>query len=340
MNEIHKKLGNALRLERERQGTKLEDIAERLKISETSLRAIEEGDSSALPSEVYFGLFAKSYAESIGIDYGRTMEAIKDEQAEVDALADLERTQNKFRETADAETKVESRDDDSEVGRKTTRKFANLIIFVIVMFIVFVVASFLLFSGGDDPAEDNHDHPDAPPSPVQARQQEEKALGEYEWSAPEQASPDSLELLLQPRGESWSTIIADGDTALFRSLLPDRTYLVKAAHRLVVSIGVPSQVDVVLNGKSVDLRRDGSRRVSRVEINQANVKEFYEPPPDFGAAGFGQVTEPVGEVEPPASTETGDDPVTGQNHAGEESLHDTTSNGNGAVEQGRADETD
>ena len=77
MGEIETKLGELLKLERERQGKKLSVISENLRISEANLRAVEEGDMAAVPSEVYFKLFAKSYAEAIGIDYGATIEAIR-----------------------------------------------------------------------------------------------------------------------------------------------------------------------------------------------------------------------------------------------------------------------
>ncbi|RKX25037.1 MAG: hypothetical protein DRP47_10470, partial [Candidatus Zixiibacteriota bacterium] len=79
MGELEVKLGALLRLERERQNVKLEDLAENLRISESSLECIECGDASALPSEIYFSLFAKSYSEAIGIDYSATVQAIKED---------------------------------------------------------------------------------------------------------------------------------------------------------------------------------------------------------------------------------------------------------------------
>ena len=79
MNELYTKFGELLRLERERQNLKIEDLASDLKISEGNLEALESGNRDDLPSETYFGLFAKSYAEALGIDYSRTMEALREE---------------------------------------------------------------------------------------------------------------------------------------------------------------------------------------------------------------------------------------------------------------------
>jgi cytoskeletal protein RodZ len=64
MKEIYKKLGELLALERQRRGLDLEEIAGELKIPEGTLQAIEQGDPSPLPSELYFKLFAKSYSSA------------------------------------------------------------------------------------------------------------------------------------------------------------------------------------------------------------------------------------------------------------------------------------
>ncbi|MFQ6007614.1 MAG: helix-turn-helix domain-containing protein [Candidatus Zixiibacteriota bacterium] len=80
--ELHNKIGLLLKLERERQNLTWEDLSAQLKISKRNLEHIEAGNADALPSELYFNLFAKSYAEMLGIDYSRTVEAIKEEVGE------------------------------------------------------------------------------------------------------------------------------------------------------------------------------------------------------------------------------------------------------------------
>ena len=77
--ELRKKMGAVLRLERERLGINREELAEQLKITDSYLDRIEQGTSEDLPSDIYFELFAKSYAEAIGVDYAATTEALKDE---------------------------------------------------------------------------------------------------------------------------------------------------------------------------------------------------------------------------------------------------------------------
>jgi len=60
MSELHTKFGALLKLERERQGITLADISGELKIPEDTLLQIEIGDINALPSKLYFKLFAKA----------------------------------------------------------------------------------------------------------------------------------------------------------------------------------------------------------------------------------------------------------------------------------------
>ena len=61
----------------------LEDLAVELKIPLASLESVESGDITTLPSEIYYSLFARSYAEALGIDYPRTIEAIKEARKNV-----------------------------------------------------------------------------------------------------------------------------------------------------------------------------------------------------------------------------------------------------------------
>ncbi len=61
-------LGDALRIEREKQGLSIDDVAHRLKISARVLRAVESADSSSLPHCVYVRGFVLSYAKLLEID--------------------------------------------------------------------------------------------------------------------------------------------------------------------------------------------------------------------------------------------------------------------------------
>jgi len=61
-------LGAFLRRERERKGIPLSEIAEKTKVREHLLRAIEEDQFHLLPSMAYIKSFVTAYARSVGID--------------------------------------------------------------------------------------------------------------------------------------------------------------------------------------------------------------------------------------------------------------------------------
>jgi hypothetical protein len=103
------------------------------------------------------------------------------------------------------------------------------------------------------------------------------ALAGFNWETPVYKSPSEINIEVNPHSESWGTLMADGDTVLFRRLVPGKVYSASAKYRLVVSIGVPQAVDIKINGRLVDLRDPISQRISRVEVNQANLESYLNP---------------------------------------------------------------
>ncbi|WP_198508937.1 helix-turn-helix domain-containing protein [Bacillus sp. FJAT-44742] len=83
-------LGEFLKEKREEQGISLEKMQEMTKIQKRYLKAIEEGDHSALPGSFYARAFVKSYAEALRLDpdevfeeYGSELPKPKQEPAEI-----------------------------------------------------------------------------------------------------------------------------------------------------------------------------------------------------------------------------------------------------------------
>lgn len=268
MSEINVKLGELIKLERERRNINLEDFSTQLKISYANLESIESGDAKKLPSDLYFNLFAKSCCEALGIDFVRTIDAIKMELAE-DA-ASKEDSSN-----SNTKGKSKTHTDHSQKDEKLQfKKLAYMFGGVVGVFILFMVI-YLLFFKGDDP------------DPQISNQSDNKAVEQtddntgiaeaYDWNTSAYNPPTPLELKLTASQESWATILADGDTTLFRSLVPGRQYTINADYRLQISVGIPRYVEIELNGTKVDLVNPESRRISKVKINQMNLKSFLEP---------------------------------------------------------------
>lgn len=266
MNELYIKLGSLLKTERERQNIKLEDLSERLKISAPYLQSIESGTTDGLPSELYFSLFAKSYAESLGIDYARTVEAIK---------FDVEESEKKPEKTKNGDKKQsESNTDQPETENQFLKKAGIALAVIVGVFVIFLGVNKFFFAsktaetGTEQISEtENKDQ-------QETSKEFQEAYTNYDWEDKEYVKPEKFILTLTPQKESWSAIFADGDTAIYRTLRVGRTYKAEADYRMIVSIGVPSAVTVKLNGQEVDLRNKESRRIYKVLINQMNIDNF------------------------------------------------------------------
>lgn len=277
MSELNKKLGDLLRLERERRGLKLDKISGELKIPEATLRALEDGDPSAMPSELYFKLFAKSYAEHLGIDYTRTLEAMREELGILETPEPVAVAGTKKPEAAKAPSKKRPPEDEGE--RDNSRMLKRLSWLggsILGAFVVFV-AIYFFFLRDSSPQTGAVD--ESQPGQTVEHEGEGGNLAErYNWETPAIRESDSLVLTLSAREPSWATVLADGDTALYQRLNPARDYRIAAKYRLLVSIGVPRFVEAKLNDKPAFLADAESGRISRVEINQVNREKFAAPP--------------------------------------------------------------
>jgi len=286
MGELETKFGELLQLERERRGTSLADLSTELKISEDNLASIEKGDAGTLPSELYYKLFSKTYAERLGIDYAKTIDAIREEIGE-----SLE---------PDPETVAARKDGEPSKPGKTTRPekaaaeeeeepteektFIKRVIYIsaaiVVGFGLVLIGYMFILGEGDKPATaDGMNDETVTTAEASGPEAIKDEYAGYQWGVPENAEPDSLLVTLMAREQSWATVLTDGDTALYQNLTPWREYNVKAAYRVLIGIGIPRLVEIKLDGRPVNLVDPTSGRISRVEINQSNKMTFNPPPP-------------------------------------------------------------
>jgi hypothetical protein len=266
MGFVEQKIGELLKIERDRRQLTLEEISADIKIPVENLEGIEKGDLSLLPTPVYYNLFTKTYCQALGIDYTRTIEAIRDEVA----LDKKQKDKAKLKINGE-EVVVAAVEKDNFLTLNTTKKklIAALAVLLIVFFAYMLVDKMLLPNGlkrngtsemlkGVDAERIN-------------------ALETFDWNVPAYRPAADLKIDIKPKSESWGTVMADGDTVLFRRLVPGRIYSASAKYRLVVSVGVPTAVDIELNGRLVDLRDPVTQRISRIEVNQANLDSYLNP---------------------------------------------------------------
>lgn len=264
MGEVHVKLGKLLKLERERRNLSLADLSAELKISETNLQHIEDGNPSALPGDLYFNLFGRSYAEALGIDFAMTMDAIREDLGEslepVNGINNLDGTPGKsplpvgeqeIEPASQAKPKV-------NIGSTVT----------IILLAIVAVAVWFWF---------------APDKKVMLFEKDRAASNGKEKSASELADSlaggaavtHNLNLKLVARDRAWATVLADGDTALATTLKPWREYTVGARDTLLISLASPLSVDAFFNGKRVNLR-DTTGAVEKTVVTLANAELFIK----------------------------------------------------------------
>jgi len=278
MSELETKLGELLRLERERRDLSLEEISAQLKISEDNLQSVEMGAVDNLPDKLYFTLFAKAYCEAVGIDYERTIEAIREDLGE-------------FPEPPVNDTKLSSRKPsvpstkDQDPSMPTTKDHTSFLKpalwglgGLVVAFIMFMLINTLVFNDTEAPTGDQDTESaalkieaDQSAHDVDRQETTDGATESFNWDIPTYQPPKDLKLTLNTRGQSWATVLADGDTALFDNLQAGREYEVTAHHRLRITIAVPAVVDININGQEVDIADPTSGRIRRVVVDQTNV---------------------------------------------------------------------
>lgn len=260
MDSVEKKLGKVLRQERERRQLDIKELSERLKIPLENLEGIERGDLSKLPSEVYYNLFARSYSTFLGIDFSMTVDAIK---------SDIERAE--MEKTAQAKKTSGTEDDyevDLETEKKPLRRMLGIAAILVLLLLAYVAIDMLFVK--DSTAKNEQD--------TYLQDIDKNRLAEFDsfdWDKTSYMPPKEIKIRLIPRKESWGSVMTDGDTAIFRKLVPGRIYEASAKYRMVVTIGDPAAVDIELNGRLVNLRDQQSRRISRVNIDQTNFESFF-----------------------------------------------------------------
>lgn len=77
------KIGTILKLKREEQGLKIQDIAFKTKINVNVLKLLEENDLKKLPNKTYVKGFVKSYSSFVGLDIKESLEILESNYSEM-----------------------------------------------------------------------------------------------------------------------------------------------------------------------------------------------------------------------------------------------------------------
>ncbi len=280
MSEAHKKIGEKLKARREKLGLSLEDISEDIKTSIEYLQAIENGEIASFPSNVYYDMFARSYAKEMDMNTDELFEELKM----------TEEPETEPEPSAKSSPKQSQRGDKKEDKKKGggfsfIKLSAWLGGIIILIFIVIVVWSVMgnksqepsAVQSSENTVTENQGEA-APPSQESSAPAEDSTLQEVKIDMPEYEPVKKMNLQVVTRDSCWVMVLADGDTVLNRNLPGGAVRTLDADYRFLISAGNPNVLDLRLDGQLLKPLSQNGRPYRDREINQMNKKNYLAEP--------------------------------------------------------------
>jgi cytoskeleton protein RodZ len=286
-----KEIGSAIREQRESLGLSIEDVREKTLIRRKYLIAVEEGDDSSAPAEVYFKGFLKSYASFVGLDgasYARQYQELLDQKADAEQQKpqraprassrrptpsvrrqpDRRHTERRHVERTQTETVARPRRQGSRRGRPALLLF--LLLFVLALGAYYLTSSGILANvfasfGEKEPTETDPpdtnppvtDPPDInpPDDPTPPKPVIARSDPNSESSVWECQNLEELRLTVKALDSAesycWARITSDGQTVYEGTLVPGEKREVTGAEEIVVRAGRPWCITLELNGEDL-----------------------------------------------------------------------------------------
>lgn len=263
MPDLFKQIGEIIAAARKEQNKDLKDISDSTKLMVKYLEAIEAGDPTDLPSPTYFLLFARSYAQNIGID-----------PAVIDEIAN--RDPNGLTKPPEPEEFVEERpeqaeDLDEESGDKKSGSSKTLLTLAVIIMAVIAAVLIYQFVLKDKTAATGVEQEE---QPVGAEVGEVPGMDKAGVETKAYSPNESLKLHMLANQDVWALVVRDGDTVLNRELKGGEQRSYEAEYRYFITLGISTAVDMTLNGEKLAPLTERPRTVKSVEINQTNFEQF------------------------------------------------------------------
>lgn len=268
-------IGQRLRKKRLELSKDLGDIVEEIKIAEEYLKAIEDGDLTALPSDVYYGLFVRSYAKELGFDAEKLLEEFATEEPSE------EREPKTEKDKPEPEIKKPGQEE-RPAGRTSPLVVALWVAGVVVVVIAVVI---LLSTDYEDQSEVSSTPTEAAdttasivlnePTDSMVADSGEIETGDLaDNMIPDEILPDLI-LDIDVNALSWVVVVADGDTILIDNLDSGFARTLAAREGFVISLGNPSGVALRLNKQPLRSLSPGGRVINNVVIDRSNFEDFF-----------------------------------------------------------------
>lgn len=303
MPDKYKKIGEILAAARREQQKSLKEVSVITKLKEAYLEAVEAGEPDKLPSEPYFGLFARSYAQYLGLDPAILDEIEENERGGIGIAGPTDASDRKDTGISEA--------DSSRQAKKFGRNLIYVILIAIVLFAALIAFDRWFMSAPEESGKANTET-------VHQKDDQghgEKSIADKEPGIPYSPyqPPENLELMVSAKQDVWMVVIRDGDTVLNRQLAAGDTRRWEAKYRFVLTIGISTAVDLTLNGVRLPPLTTQARTISGLEINQVNYKKFLpEENIDNPQANTSLIPAAAGNPDTKSDPVTSDPAITGQ----------------------------
>lgn len=224
-------IGETLRRERLKSGLDLDRISQETKIPARLLQAIEEEEFDKLPGRLFTISFVRQYAQTLGLD-------------EEQVIADLRAQQEP---PLPVTTEPAEPPPDRTAARGT---LAGAVLLLLVSL------AFVFWPSNNAPRAATAQRTAITPSQDSADRVTEPARSEAQGTpreTPALTAPAGLRLVLTARARTWVTVKLNRQNLFAGTLQPNESKVLEGAGRMDLVIGTPAALELLLNGKPVDL---------------------------------------------------------------------------------------
>jgi cytoskeleton protein RodZ len=270
MADNFKEIGAILAAARREKNKSLKEAEESTKIMAHYLEAIEAGEAEKLPTREYFMLFARGYAQYLGVDPSK-LEGL--EETPIPEKASSAPGKKKAEEEPEPE---------GEEPEAQARKFGKTLLYIIVAIVVVFAAFFVYiqwFAGGIGKTTEPG-YSESGESNSGSEQGGAEAAPAITFPDQPYQPPGKLDLRMVAKQDVWAVVIRDGDTVLNRKLEAGQQRQWDADYRYKLTLGVSNAVDLYVNGDKLAPLSARARTITGLEINQVNYKQYFNPPTD------------------------------------------------------------
>ncbi len=287
-----KKFIEELKLQREKAGITLQNMAAKTRIDIKFLEALEEGNFNFLP-DIYVKAFIKQYAKVIEIDEEETLQKYirakegKEEAVEKVKRENIEEIKNGTDEqkiksgiNSNKPAKIFTDDSASKKSNEDVKKKQKQLIIVgtVVGVVLFILLVFFLFISGSDEIIVKEKPYEEVLQETPNRYIEEESNKTTEETIT--ATIEELTLTItnvDSTDTSWVLVIVDDKSAEDFLLPPKISKTIKANYDFKFTLGNSGVVKLILNGEVVDFDgRPGTVRHFKLDVN--GLERIYNPP--------------------------------------------------------------